>query len=174
MIKLLVSSSNQFTIQPSGSHSDGSSYLYKFTDVFSKDEYVGQTTGSNAGQWVRLFVDVTGSYIVDANKSTLPLGGGTYELQVYDAAEFGPQWDTEDVNWELENVNWDDVFAVYSIYGSEPRKWKLMGNTWSSVPGIPTTTGNSIMTTRAWVSESIDDTNYSSTNETAAYVVYEG
>lgn len=174
MIKLSASSSNQFTIQPSGSNSNGSSYLYKFTDVFSKDEYVGQSTGSNAGPWVRLFVDVNGSYIIDDEKSSLPLKGGTYELNVYDAADFGPQWDTEDEDWDVLNLDWDAGVAEVSIYGSETRKWKVMGNTWSSVPGIPTITANSIMTTRAWVSESIDDTNYSSTNETAAYVVYEG
>ena len=153
MIKLSASSSNQFTMQPSGSYSNGSSYLYKFTDVFSQDEYVGQTTGSNAGPWVRLFVDIDGSYTIDEKQSTLPLKGGTYELQVYHTGS---------------------GISVYSIYGSEPREWNIMGSTWSSVPGIPTTTGNSIMTTRAWVSESIDDTNYSSTNENAAYVVYEG
>jgi len=174
MIKLSASSSNQFVIQPSGSISNGSSYLYKFTDVFSQDEFVGLATGSKSGQWVQLFVDVTGSYIVGTNKSTLPLDGGTYELNVYDATTFAPQWDTEDEDWDVLNINWDDVFAVFSIYGTETRKWKLMGNTWSSVPGIPTQEGNSIMTTRAWVSESIDDTNYSSTNENAAYVVYEG
>jgi len=174
MIKLNASSSNQFVIQPSASRANGSSYLVKFTDVFSQDEFVGQATGSNVGQWVRLFVDINGSYIVDPNESSLPLNGGTYELNVYDATAFGPQWDTEDENWELENINWDDIIAVYSVYGSEPRKWVVMGNTWSSVPGIPTQEGNSIMTTRAWVSESIDDTKYSSTNENAAYVVYEG
>ena len=174
MIKLSASSSNQFTIQPSGSYSNGSSYLYKFTDVFSKDEFVGQSTGSNAGQWVRLFVDVSGSYIVGSNKSTLPLDGGTYELNVFEQGAFLPQWDTEDEDWDVLNIEWDASVAVFSIYGSESRKWRLMGNTWSSVPGIPTTTGNSIMTTRAWVSESIDDTNYASTNENAAYVVYEG
>ena len=174
MIKLVASSSNQFSIQPSASHADGSSYLYKFTDIFSKDEYVGQTTGSNAGPWVRLFVDVSGSYIIDAEKSTLPLKGGTYELNIYDTTTFAPQWDTEDEDWDVLNINWDGVVSDLSIYGSESRKWKLMGNTWSSVPGIPRTSGNSIMTTRAWVSESIDDTNYASTNENAAYVVYEG
>jgi hypothetical protein len=174
MIKLVASSSNQFSIQPSASNADGSSYLYKFTDVFSQDEYVGLSTGSNAGPWVRLFIDVDGSYTINANKSTLPLDGGTYELNVYDATEFSPQWDTEDVNWEVENIAWDDIVAVFSIYGTEVRKWKLMGNTWSSVPGIPTQEGNSIMTTRAWVSESIDDTKYTSANENAAYVVYEG
>lgn len=153
MIKLSASSSNQFTIQPSASRANGSSYLVKFTDIFSQDEYVGQTTGSNAGPWVRLFVDVDGSYIVDTNKSTLPLDGGTYDVNVYTAS----------------------TGAIDpSVYGSEIRKWKQMGNTWSSVPGIPTPIGNTIMTTRAWVSESIDDTNYSSTNENAAYVVYEG
>ncbi len=174
MIKLSVSSSNQFVIQPSGSISDGSSYLYKFTDVFSQDEFVGQATGSKSGQWVQLFVDVSSSYIVGTNKSTLPLDGGTYELNVYDTQLIAPQWDTEDVDWDVLNLDWDEAVSVLSIYGSEPRKWKQMGNTWSSVPGIPTTSGNSIMTTRAWVSESIDDTKYSSTNENAAYVVYEG
>ena len=174
MLKLNVSSSNQITFQPSPLSGNGSSYLVKFTDTFSEDEYVAQATGSNYGQWVRLFVDITGSYVIGINKSSLPLYGGTFDVNVYDGAEFAPQWDTEDVNWELENINWEDVFAVFSIYGSEPRKWKLMGNTWSSVPGIPTTTGDSIMTTRAWVSESIDRTNYSSANENAAYVVYQG
>ena len=42
MIKLVASSSNQFTIQPSGSAADGSSYLYRFTDTFSKDEFVAE------------------------------------------------------------------------------------------------------------------------------------
>ena len=174
MIKLNVSSSNQIAIQPSASHANGSSYLVKFTDTFSENEYVAQATGSNYGSWVKLFVDVTGSYVIDTNKSSVPLYGGTFDVNVYDASAFGPEWDTEDVNWELENINWDDVFAVFSIYGSEPRKWKLMGNTWSSVPGVPTTTGDSIMTTRAWVSESIARENYSSANENAAYVVYQG
>ena len=174
MIKLVASSSNQFTIQPSGSSADGSSYLYRFTDTFSKDEFVGRGTGSNAGPWVRLFVDVSGSYIVDTNKSTLPLNGGTYDVSVFDSSTLLPQWDTEDEDWDVLNINWDDAVTDFCIYGSEPRKWKLMGDTWSSVPGIPTITGNSIMTTRAWVSESIDDTNYASTNENAAYVVYEG
>jgi len=162
-------------MQPSTLTSDGSSYLYKFTDVFSKDEFVGQATGSTSGQWVSLSVDISGSqYTIRSNESTLPLDGGTYELQIFDVADFGAQWDTEDENWEVSNVGWDDAFAALSVYGTEIRKWSQLGNTWSSVPGIPTQEGNSIMTTRAWVSESIADTKFISTNENAAYVVYEG
>ena len=174
MIYLHASSSNEATILPSGSYSNGSGFLIKFVDGFSKDEYVAQGTGSKSGNWYNIQLDVSSSYIINANKSTLPLVGGTYDTYVYSLSDFGPQWDTEDVNWELENVAWDDVIATFSIYGSETRKWKLMGNTWSSVPGIPTTDGNAIMTTRAFVSESIGRDLYSSTNENAAFVVYEG
>ena len=49
-----------------------------------------------------------------------------------------------------------------------------MGSTWSNVSGIPTITGNSITTTKAWVSEAILNENFISSNENAAFVVYQG
>ena len=152
MIKLNESSSNTFTFQPTASYADGSSYVYKFTDVFSQEEFVGSATGSNYGQWVKLPINVsTSSYVVGTNISTLPLLGGTYELSIYEGTT-----------------------SVGAIWSTEPRKWGLMGNTWSSVPGVPSTTGNGIWTSRAFVSESIGRTNYSSANEIGAYVVYQG
>tara|TARA_R110001632_G_scaffold2063_5_gene9150 strand:- start:3378 stop:3839 length:462 start_codon:yes stop_codon:yes gene_type:complete len=153
MIKLIVSSSNQFAVQPSGSITDGASYALKFTDSFSKDEYIASATGSRAGygNWVNLFVDVDGSYIIGANKSELPLYGGTWDLHVYNSTGVTP-----------------------SIWGTESRKYSIMGSTWSNVSGIPTITGNSITTTKAWVSEAILNENFISSNENAAFVVYQG
>lgn len=154
MIYLYASSSNEATILPSGSYGNGSGFIIKFTDGFSKDEYIAQGTGSKAGSWYNIAVEAsTGSYVIGANKSQIPFVGGTYDVNVYTAS----------------------TGAIDpSVYGSEIRKWKQMGNTWSSVPGIPTPTGNTIMTTRAFVSESIGRDAYSSTNENAAFVVYEG
>tara|TARA_R110000803_G_scaffold18921_5_gene50088 strand:+ start:261 stop:791 length:531 start_codon:yes stop_codon:yes gene_type:complete len=176
MIKLIASSSNQFAIQPSGSITNGASYTLKFTDTFSKDEYIASATGSRAGygKWLNLFVDVTGSYVIGTNTSQLPLHGGTYDLSVYNYSEDSPVWDTVNLNWELDESNWEEGVSVFSIYGTEPRKWKLMGDTWSNVPAIPTITGNSITTTKAWVSEAILNENYISSNENAAFVVYQG
>lgn len=174
MIYLYASSSNIATVLPSGSYANGSGFLIRFTDGFSQDEYIAQATGSKVGKWFNLPIEVSGSYIIDVNKSTLPLVGGTYDVDVYSLEDFGPQWDLEDVNWELENFAWDDAFAAYSVYSTETRKWKVMGNTWSSVPGIPTSLGNSILTTRAFVSESIGRDLYTSANENAAFVVYQG
>jgi len=174
MIYLHASSSNEATILPSGSYRNGSGFIIKFTDGFSKDEYIAQGTGSKAGSWYNIPVEVsTGSYVIGVDKSQIPLVGGTYDVNVFSLADFGPEWDSEDEDWDVLNLAWDDVIDP-SIYGSEIRKWKQMGNTWSSVPGIPTPTGNTIMTTRAFVSESIGRTDYTSTNENAAFVVYEG
>ena len=176
MIKLNESSSNTFTFQPTASFADGSSFVYKFTDVFSQDVFVGSATGSAYGQWVKLPINVyTSSYVVGDDVSTLPLKGGTYEISIYpNGTSLDLIWDTDDTDWDLEATNWDASVVTLSIYGTEPRKWGLMGNTWSSVPGIPTTTGNGIWTSRAWVSESIGRENYTSANEIAAYVVYQG
>lgn len=174
MIYLYASSSNEATILPSGSYGNGSGFIIKFTDGFSKDEYIAQGTGSKAGSWYKIPLEAsTGSYVIGENKSQIPFVGGTYDVNVYSLADFGIQWDTEDEDWDSVNFNWDDTIDP-SLYGTEIRNWKQMGNTWSSVPGIPTPTGNAIMTTRAFVSESIGRTDYSSTNETAAFVVYEG
>ena len=175
MIKLIASSSNTFAFQPTASFADGSSFVYKFTDVFSQDEFKGIATGSRYGQWIKLPITVsTSSYVVGTNTSTLPLYGGTYEVRIFPSADLDLVWDTEDEDWDIEAAEWDATIVAISVYGTEPRKWSLMGNTWSSVPGIPTTTGNGIWTSRAWVSESIARENYSSANEIAAYVVYNG
>ena len=175
MIYLYASSSNEATILPEGSYSNGSAFLIKFVDGFSKDEYIAQATGSKSGNWYNIPIELTsGSYVIGVNESRLPLIGGTYDAYVYSLADFGPQWDTEDEDWDVEAFAWDDAFAAYSVYGTELRQWIQMGDTWSSIPGIPTTTGNAIMTTRAFVSESIGRDIYSSTNENAAFVVYEG
>lgn len=175
MIKLVASSSNQFVIQPTASFADGSDYLIKFVDKFSKDEYFAQATGSSSDRWVRLLVETsTGSYTIGKTISQVPLKGGSWDVNVSDATQFGVEWDSEDVNWEVENLNWDDAFAVISTYGSESRKWRVIGSTWSSVPGVPTEIGNSIVTTQAFVSESYSRDSYVSANENGAYVVYEG
>ena len=152
MIKLNESSSNTFAFQPTASFADGSSFVYKFTDVFSQDEFVGTATGSKYGQWIKLPINVdTASYDVGVNVSTLPLYGGTYELRIFSGSGLSD-----------------------AVWGTEPRKYSLISDTWSSISGIPTTTGNGIWTSRAWVSESIARENYSSANENAAYVVYNG
>ena len=175
MIKLTPSSSNVFAFQPTASFADGSSFVYKFTDVFSQEEFKGAATGSKYGNWIELPITLsTSSYIVSVNTSTLPLEGGTYEIQIFPTIDNSIQWDTDDEDWDIEAVAWDETIIAVSVYGTEPRKWGLIGSTWSSVPGIPTTIGNGIWTSRAWVSESIDRMNYSSTNENAAYVVYQG
>jgi hypothetical protein len=151
MILLNESSSNTFVIQPTASFADGSSFVYRFTDVFSQEQYTGTATGSNYGNWIKLPINVsTSSYIVGVNVSTLPLRGGTYEVEVF-----------------------SDSVVIPSTYGTETRLWGLIQNIWSDVPGT-TTNGNVIWTSRAWVSESIERTNYFSTNEIAAYVVYNG
>ena len=175
MIKLNESSSNTFTFLPTASYADGSSYVYKFTDVFSQEEFVGSATGSNYGQWVKLPINVsTSSYVVGTNTSTLPLFGGTYELQIFPASDTSIQWDTDEEDWDVEATAWNEAAVTISVYGTEARKWGLMGNTWSSVPGIPTTNGNGIWTSRAFVSESIGRDVYSSANEVGAYVVFQG
>lgn len=174
MIYLFASSSNTATILPSGSYANGSSFVIKFTDRFTQDEFFAQGTGSKHDNWFTLGVDVTGSYVIGTNKSQVPLNGGSYDVNVYSLTDISPVWDLEDVNWELENYDWDETVVSISVYGTEPRKWSLMGNTWSSVPGIPSVTGNGILTTTAFVSESISRTMYTSANEIAAYVVYNG
>lgn len=175
MIKLTASSSNTFAFQPTASFADGSSFVYRFTDVFSQDEYKGSATGSKYGQWIKLPITLsTSSYVVGTNTSTLPLFGGTYEISIFPSTGLDIVWDTDDEDWDVEATAWDASAIAVSVYGTEPRKWGLMGNTWSSVPGLPSTTGNGIWTSRAWVSESIARENYSSTNEIAAYVVYQG
>jgi hypothetical protein len=152
MILLNESSSNTFVIQPTASFADGSSFVYRFTDVFSQDQFLGIATGSKYGNWVKLPINVsTSSYTIGVNTSTLPLKGGTYEIKVFSAPVVTP-----------------------SIYGTETRTWGLIGSIWSYVPGIPIVNGNGIWTSRAWVSESIGRMNYTSTNEIAAYVVYNG
>jgi hypothetical protein len=151
MILLNESSSNTFVIQPTASFADGSSFVYRFTDVFSQEQYTGTATGSNYGNWIKLPINVsTSSYIVGVNVSTLPLRGGTYEVEVFQPGIVTP-----------------------SIYGTETRLWGFIQNIWSNVPSS-NTIGNVIWTSRAWVSESIERTNYFSTNEIAAYVVYNG
>ena len=149
MIKLTPSSSNVFAFQPTASFADGSSFVYKFTDVFSQEEFEGVATGSKYGNWIELPITLSTSSIVSVNTSTLPLGGGTYELKVY------------------KGVGGD------AIWSTESRKWSLISDTWSTIESI-SSSGNAIWTSRAWVSESIDRMNYSSTNENAAYVVYQG
>lgn len=173
MIYLHASSSNNFTFIPSGSYSDGSSFFVKFTDSFSLQDFIAQGTGSINGDWVEMQVEVTSSYSIDANKSKLPLIGGTYDVNIYPASAFGAQWEDEDVDWQVEALNWDSAFASVSVYASESRIWSLMGQVWSNVPAIPTTNGQSILTTRAWVSESYSRSEYSA-NGTAAYYVYNG
>lgn len=152
MIKLNESSSNTFAIQPTASFADGSSFVYRFTDVFSQDQFLGIATGSKYGNWIKLPITLsTSSYTIGVNTSTLPLRGGTYEIKIFSAPS-----------------------ASFSIYGTETRTWGLMGNVWSNVPAIPIVTENGIWASRAWVSESIERKNYLSTNEIAAYVVYNG
>jgi hypothetical protein len=175
MILLNESSSNTFVIQPTASFADGSSFVYRFTDVFSQEQFLGIATGSKYGNWVKLPITVsTSSYTIGFNTSTLPLRGGTYEIKVFSAPDVSIQWDTNEEDWNIETTAWNESGFIVSIYGTEPRKWGLMGNTWSSVLGIPTINGNGIWTSRAWVSESIGRKNYTSTNEIAAYVVYNG
>ena len=149
MIKLTPTSSNVFAFQPTASFADGSSFVYKFTDVFSQEEFEGTSTGSKYGNWIELPITLSTSSIVGVNTSTLPLGGGTYELKVYKGV------------------------VGESIWSTESRKWSLISDTWSTIQNI-SSSGNAIWTSRAWVSESIERTNYSSTNENAAYVVYQG
>jgi hypothetical protein len=174
MIYLYASSSNSLTFIPSGSYSNGDGFVISFTDGFSQELFVAQATGSKFGNWVKAGVDVTSSYTIDVNKSKLPLPGGTFDVNVYPASAFGIGWDTEDVDWELESINWDAAFASLSTYGAETRIWSLMGQNWSSAPAIPTITGTSLFTTKAYVSESVPRTQYTSTNENAAYVVFNG
>jgi hypothetical protein len=174
MIYLYASSSNSFTFIPSGSYSNGDEFVISFRNAFSEEQFVAQATGSKFGNWFKSDVDITSSYTIGVNKSKLPLVGGTYEVNVFPASLFGIQWDTEDENWELESINWDDAFAALSVYGTEPRLWSLMGQLWSSVPAIPTTNGTSLFTTKAYVSESVPRAQYTSTNENAAYVVFNG
>jgi len=159
---------------PTGSYADGSGFVLKFTDRFTQDSYYAQGTGSKNDRWFSLEVDITGSYVLGTNKSQVPLQGGSYDVNVYTLTDVSPVWDLEDVNWELENYNWGESVVALSVYGTEPRLWAQMGNYWSSVPGLPTTTGNGILTTTAFVSESIGRTMYTSANENAAYVVYNG
>lgn len=174
MIYLHASASNDFAFIPSGSYSDGSSFFVKFTDSFSQQNFIAQGTGSINGDWVEMQVEVTSSYAIDANKSKLPLVGGTYDVNIYPASAFGAEWEDEDVEWQVEAINWDSAFAAVSVYASESRIWSLMGQVWSNVPAIPTTNGQSILTTRAWVSESYSRDEYTTTNENAAYYVYNG
>jgi len=151
MIKLIESSSNTFSFQPTASFADGSSFVYRFTDVFSQDEFIGTATGSNYGRWIKLPINVsTSSYVVGTNISTLPLLGGTYELRIFSGS------------------------VSDSVWSTEGRKWDLISDTWSTISGVPTPTGNGIWASRAFVSESIGRTKYSSANENAAYVVYNG
>lgn len=174
MIYLYASSSNNFPFIPSGSYSSGDEFVITFTDSFSQEQFAAQATGSRYGNWIKAAVEVTSSYTIDVNKSKLPLPGGTYEANVYPASAFGIQWDTENVDWNLESLNWDTAFASLSTYGSESRIWSLMGQMWNSVPAIPSPTGPSLFTTKAYVSESVPRTQYTSTNENAAYVVFNG
>lgn len=175
MIKLNESSSNTFAIQPTASFADGSSFVYRFTDVFSQDQFLGIATGSKYGNWIKLPITLsTSSYTIGVNTSTLPLRGGTFEIKIFSAPDLSIQWDTTDEDWDIETTAWNESGFAISIYGTEPRKWGLMGSTWSNVPSIPIVTENGIWASRAWVSESIERKNYLSTNEIAAYVVYNG
>lgn len=174
MIYLYASSSNTLVFSPSGSYNNGSSFVIQFTDAFSKEQFVAQGTGSNFSNWVKFNVDITGSYVISQNVSQLPLFGGTYDVSVFDAEEFALGWDDADDNWEIEASAWNDIFSTYAIYSSESRVWSLMGNTWSLVPGIPIVNGTSIYDGRAFVSESISLSTYLSSNENAAYIVYNG
>ena len=174
MIYLYASSSNNFPFIPSGSYSDGDGFFITFLDAFSEEQFVAQATGSKYGNWMKSSVEVTSSYTIDVNKSKLPLPGGTYDVNVYPASAFGAQWDTENIDWDLEILNWDAAYVSLSIYASESRIWSLMGQVWNSVPAIPTITGTSLFTTKAYVSESVSRTQYTSTNENAAYTVFNG
>ena len=174
MIKLQASASNQYVIQPTASFADGSDYIVKFVDKFSKDEFLAQATGSSKDRWIRLNTELSsGSYTINRNVSQVPLKGGSFDVQIFDGKDIGVEWDTEDQNWELANFNWD-TFTTISVYASESRKWSVIGSTWSNVPGLPQTIGSSIVTTQAFVSESYSRDQYVSTNENGAYVVYEG
>lgn len=174
MIYLYASSSNSLVFSPTQSFADGDSFVVRFTDAFSKEQFFAQGTGSNFSNWIKFNVDLTGSYVIGDKVSQLPLFGATYDVSVYDSSEFGLQWDTVDEEWEIEASAWNDAFAAYSTYGSESRVWSLMGNTWANIPAIPTTNGTSIYDARAFVSQSIALSTYISSNENAAYVVYNG
>jgi len=174
MIYLFASSSNTATFLPTGSYADGSGFVIKFTDRFTQDSFFAQGTGSKNDKWFSLEVDVTGSYVLSTNKSSVPLKGGGYDVNIYPITDMSPIWDVEDTNWELETYEWDETVVAISVYGTEPRRWAQMGSLWSSVAGLPSTTGNGILTTTAFVSESISRTMYTSANESAAYVVYNG
>lgn len=174
MIYLYASSSNSLVFSPTASYANGSSFVVRFTDAFSKEQFLAQGTGSNFSNWIKFNVDLTGSYVIGSNISQLPLFGATYDVSVYDSSEFGLQWDTVDEEWEVEALTWDAAFAAYSTYGLESRVWSLMGNTWANVPAIPTINGASIYDARAFVSQSIPLSTYLSSNENAAYIVYNG
>jgi hypothetical protein len=174
MIYLYASSSNSLVFSPSQSFANGDSFIIRFTDAFSKEQFFAQGTGSNFSNWIKFSVDLTGSYTINENKSQLPLFGATYDVSVYDAEEFGLQWDTDGDEWEIEASAWNDAFAAYSVYGSESRVWSLMGNTWSQIPAIPSVDGSSIYDTRAFVSQSVLLSTYASSNENATYYVYNG
>jgi len=174
MIYLYASASNSLVFSPTQSFADGDSFIVRFTDAFSKEQFFAQGTGSNFSNWIKFSVDLTGSYVIGENKSQLPLFGATYDVSVYDSSEFGLQWDTVNEDWDLEAAAWNDAFAAYSTYGSESRVWSLMGNTWSQIPAIPSVDGSSIYDARAFVSESFSSNVYASSNENARYYVYNG
>lgn len=174
MIYLYASASNSLVFSPTQSFADGDSFVVRFTDAFSKEQFFAQGTGSNYSNWIKFNVDLTGSYVINTNVSQLPLFGATYDVSVFDANEFALQWDTDEDEWEIEASAWNDSFAAYSTYGSESRVWSLMGNSWSLVPAIPSIEGTSIYDARAFVSQSIALSTYISSNENAAYVVYNG
>jgi hypothetical protein len=160
MIKLQVSSSNNVTFIPSSSFQSGDSVRYRFTNTFTEETTSFTTTYTKIGDWLQSSITLP---------TDIDLKGGTYDVQIQrvkgiPSAVWGELQDT----WSTSNVTYGGGFtwvASTLVYSTAEQIW--------SVGGADGTYINDT-TTRAWVSESIADTKYVSTNENAAYVVYEG
>lgn len=146
MVYLYASSSNEISLIPSSSYSDGDLVRLLFTDRISEaTSSVNLQVTPYGNGWVKSSVTLP---------TEIDLKGGSYDLVLQKIIDTG----------SLQQEYWGTSEQVYS---TSEVVWSV------GQSGTPGTYLNDTTTT-AFVSESIGRTLYTSANENGVFVVYEG
>ena len=146
MVYLYASSSNEISLIPSSSYSDGDLVRLLFTDRISEaTSSVNLQVTPYGNGWVKSSVTLP---------DDIDLNGGSYDLVLQKVIDTG----------SLQQEYWGTSEQVYS---TSEVVWSV------GQSGVPGTYLNDTTTT-AFVSESIGRTLYTSANENGVFVVYEG
>ena len=144
MIYLYASSSNEISLIPSSSVSNGEEMRLLFTNRFTEATSSVSLNMTSSGDWVKSIVTLP---------TDIDLKGGSYDLVLQKLSGGGGSveqvWGTSEEVYSTSEVVWSVGTAGGAQYINDT-------------------------TTTAFVSESIGRTLYSSANENGAFVVYEG